>query len=176
MNALASFVRTLRSEDSPWDKYEKGDKTAISEEVIAGFNIFSDAEKAACTLCHVPPGYTDGDFHNIGIGFDKEMPDMGRGKILAAKTPPDPKADVMMGAFKTPTLRSITDSAPYFHDGRAKTLDEAVNLLLAGGIDNPHKDEKLKEHKLSAEEKKSMMAFLKAISPTPAKFERPALP
>ena len=174
--ALATFVRTLRSEDSSWDKYEKGDKAAVSEEVIAGFKIFSDAEKAACTLCHVPNTYSDGGFHNIGIGFDKEMPDMGRGKILAEKTPPDPTADAMMGAFKTPSLRSIADTGPYFHDGRAKTLDEAVTLLLKGGIDNPHKDEKLKEHKISAEEKKALMAFLKAISPTPAKFERPMLP
>ena len=174
VKALATFVRTLRSEDSAWDKYEKGDKTAVSDQVIQGFEVFSSADKAQCTLCHVPPALTDKSFHNTGIGMDKEKPDMGRGKILADKK--DPGADAMMGAFKTPTLRSITDTAPYFHDGRAKTLDEAVTLMLKGGIDNPNKDEKLKERKISPQEKAALMAFLKAISPPPAKFERPTLP
>jgi len=173
VNALATFVRTLRSEFN-WDEYEKNAKP--DDEAVAGYKIFSDADKAGCTLCHVPPNFSDGEFHNIGIGFDKEMPDMGRGKILAERTPPDPNADAMMGAFKTPTLRGITDTAPYFHDGRAKTLDEAVTLLLKGGIDNPHKDAKLKEHPLTAAERKQLMTFLKTISPTPAKFERPTLP
>lgn len=174
VKALATFVRTLRSEDSAWDKYEKGDKSAVSEEVVKGFEVFSSTDKAQCTLCHVPPTYTDKTFHNVGIGTDKEKPDAGRGKILADKQ--DPGADAMTGAFKTPTMRSITDTAPYFHDGRAKTLDEAVTLMLKGGIPNAKKDEKLTERKISAEEKKALMAFLKAISPTPAKFERPKLP
>jgi len=53
--ALAAFVRTLTSDDSPWDRYERGDKTAVSEDAIAGFKVFSDSDKANCTLCHVPP-------------------------------------------------------------------------------------------------------------------------
>ena len=81
------------------------------------------------------------------------MPDTGRGKILADKQ--DPSAEAMMGAFKTPSLRSVTDTGPYFHDGSAKTLDEAVSLLLKGGVDNAHKDEKLKAHTITAPEKKS---------------------
>jgi cytochrome c peroxidase len=174
VKALATFVRTLRSEDSAWDKYEKGDKAAVNEQVVKGFEVFSSADKAQCTLCHVPPLLSDKDFHNTGIGMDKPMPDMGRGKILADKQ--DASADAMMGAFKTPSLRSVTDTAPYFHDGRAKTLDEAATLMLKGGIDNPHKDEKLKERKITAEEKAALLAYLKALSPAPAKFERPKLP
>jgi cytochrome c peroxidase len=174
VQALATFVRTIRSEDSAWDKYEKGDKTAVSDEVRAGFEIFRGAEKAQCTLCHTPPLYSDKTFHNVGIGMDKQMPDMGRGKILADKK--DPGADAMMGAFKTPSLRSVTDTGPYFHDGRAKTLDEAVSLLLKGGIDNAHKDEKLKARTITDIEKKALIAWIKAISPTPAKFEKPRLP
>jgi cytochrome c peroxidase len=174
VKALAAFVRTLRSEDSAWDKYEKGDKTAVNEQVIKGFEVFSSADKAQCTLCHVPPALTDKDFHNVGIGMNKAMPDLGRGKVLTEKG--DPGADAKIGAFKTPTLRSITDTAPYFHDGSVKTLDEAVTLMLKGGIDNPNKDEKLKERKITAEEKAALMAYLKAISPTPAKFEPPTLP
>jgi len=174
VQALASFVRTIRSEDSAWDKFEKGDKAAVSDEVRAGFQVFRSNEKAQCTLCHTPPLYSDKSFHNLGIGSNKPMPDTGRGKILADKK--DPGADAMMGAFKTPSLRSVTDTAPYFHDGSAKTLEEAVNTLLKGGVDNPHKDEKLKARMITDPEKKALISFLKAISPIPAKFERPKLP
>lgn len=174
VNALATFVRTLRSEDSAWDKFERGDKSAVSDEVRAGFEVFRGAEKAQCTLCHTPPLYSDKTFHNVGIGSDKPMPDNGRGKILADKS--DPQAEAMMGAFKTPSLRSVTDTGPWFHDGSAKTLDEAVTLLLKGGVDNPHKDEKLKARTITAPEKRALISFLKALSPTPAKFERPKLP
>jgi cytochrome c peroxidase len=174
VKALATFVRTIRSEDSPWDKYEKNDKTAVSKVAVAGFEVFRSDDKAQCGLCHTPPLYTDKDFHNIGIGFDKDMPDQGRGKILADKK--DPAAEAKMGAFKTPTLRSVAETGPYFHDGRAKTLDEAVTLLLKGGIDNPHKDEKLKERKITAPEKAALIEFMKALSPAPMKFERPKLP
>src|SRR5262245_30372436 len=81
--AIATFVRTIRSQNSPWDKYQQGDKSAVSEDVIKGFTVFSDTDKANCTLCHVPPLFTDTLFHNVGIGFDKPMPDLGRGKTLA---------------------------------------------------------------------------------------------
>jgi cytochrome c peroxidase len=174
VQALATFVRTIRSEDSPWDKYEKGDKEAVSLEVRAGFEVFRGSEKANCSLCHLPPLYTDKSFHNVGIGFDKENPDQGRGKILADAK--DPGADAMMGAFKTPTLRSVAESGPYFHDGRARTLEEAVDLMLKGGIDNPKKDEKLTARSISPEEKKALITFLRALSPAPTKFERPTLP
>jgi cytochrome c peroxidase len=171
VKALATFVRTLRSEDSAWDKYEKGDKTAVSDMARAGFEVFRTAE---CGLCHTPPLYTDKSFHNVGVGMDKPMPDNGRGKILADKS--DPQAESMMGAFKTPTLRSVVHTGPYFHDGSAKTLDEAVTFLLKGGIDNAHKDEKLTPRNISAAEKNALIEFLKALSPEPAKFERPTLP
>ena len=171
VQALATFVRTLRSEDSPWDKYEKGDKEAVSTDVRAGFEVFRTAE---CGLCHTPPLYTDKLFHNIGIGMNKEMPDAGRGKILADKK--DPDAEKMTGAFKTPTLRSVAESGPYFHDGSGKTLEQAVDVLLKGGIDNPHKDEKLKARTLTGPEKKMLITWLRALSPAPVKFERPKLP
>jgi cytochrome c peroxidase len=175
VKALATFVRTLRSEDSPWDKYdgtsETQDKSAVSDVARAGFEVF---RKAECGLCHMPPLYSDKDFHNTGIGMNKENPDMGRGKILADRK--DPGADAKMGAFKTPSLRSVAETAPYFHDGSVKTLDEAVTLMLKGGVDNPHKDEKLKAFEATPAQKGALVEFLKALSPTPTKFERPTLP
>ena len=178
--ALATFVRTLKSENAPWDKYEKGDKSAVPEDAIKGFTVFSDSDKANCTLCHLPPLYTDTLFHNVGIGYDKPMPDLGRGKFLSdaaekAKTK-DPTAETMQGAFKTPTMRSVTETAPYFHDGRAKTLEDAVDLLLKGGIKNPHLDEKLQPRKISKEERTQLMAFLRSLTPEQAPFQRPQVP
>jgi cytochrome c peroxidase len=178
--ALAAFVRTLVSDGSAWDRYEKGDRAAVSEEVIAGFRIFSDSDKANCTLCHLPPLYTDTLFHNTGVGYDKPMPDLGRGKFLSdraqAAGTTDPTAAPLNGAFKTPTLRSITETAPYFHDGRAATLEEAVDLMLAGGIANPNRDEKLQARMLTPEERTQLLAFLRSLTPESTPFERPTLP
>jgi cytochrome c peroxidase len=155
--ALATFVRTIKSENAPWDKYQQGDKSAVSEDAIKGFTVFSD------TL-----------FHNVGVGYDKPTPDLGRGKILADAK--DPNAEAMQGAFKTPTLRSITETAPYFHDGRSATLDDAVDFMLKGGIKNPHLDEKLQPKKISKEERDQLLAFLKSLTPEPTPFAKPQIP
>jgi cytochrome c peroxidase len=178
--ALATFMRTIKSEDSPWDRYEQGDKSAVSEDAVKGFDVFSHQNKANCTLCHLPPLFTDTLFHNVGIGTDKPMPDKGRGKILedeakAAGTKDDKAAD-MMSAFKTPTLRGIVDAAPYFHDGRKKTLEEAALLMLGGGIDNPNIDPKLKKRNISPKEFAQLIAFIKSLTPEKKPFEKPTLP
>ena len=168
IKAIASFVRTIRSGDSPWDRYEKGDKKAVGEDATRGWELFRN--KAGCAACHVPPMFSDNSFHDVGIGFDKPEPDLGRGK--AAK---DEKEN---GAFKTPTLRSVTTHAPYFHDGRAATLDAAVDYMLSGGIKdkNPNLDKQLKPVKLSAKERTDLLAFITALTPAPTPFERPKLP
>ena len=141
VQALASFVRTIRSGGSPWDKREKGDKAAVDKAAEAGFEVFRN--KTGCAACHAPPAYTDNDFHDTGIGFDKPEPDVGRGKIA--------KDDKLNGAFKTPTLRSVGTHPPFFHDGSKASLDDAVDFMLAGGIKdkNPNIDPKLKAVKLS---------------------------
>ena len=85
--------------------------------------------------------FTDQQYHNIGIGMDQPTPDVGR--FTVTKKPED------TGAFKTPTLRDIAKSAPYFHDGSAKTLEEAVDIMLAGGKPNQYLDKKIFSHKRS---------------------------
>jgi cytochrome c peroxidase len=178
--ALANFVRTIKSEGAAWDKYEAGDKTAVSQEVIDGFDVFTSTRRANCTLCHLPPLYTDTLFHNVGVGFDKPMPDMGRGKILAdaakAKNTTDPEAEKLTGAFKTPTLRGVINHPPYFHDGRAMTLDDAIDFMTKGGIRNDHVDEKLKPRQMRPEDKTKLIAFLKSLTPEEKPFEKPTLP
>lgn len=175
VGAIAAFVRTLVSADSPWDRYELGDETAVSEDAIAGFDVFS--ETANCALCHLPPLFTDTLYHNIGVGFDSEEPDMGRGAFLE-RTEPEPteEAATLQGAFKTPTLRSITETAPYFHDGAVETLEAAVDFVLGGGHANANLDEKLKPKELTTEQRSQLMAFLRALTPDHGPFERPTLP
>jgi cytochrome c peroxidase len=166
--ALASFIRTIRSGDSPWDRYEKGDKKAVGEDAVRGFELFRN--KAGCAACHAPPMYTNNGFHNIGIGFDKPEPDPGRGKIS--------KNEKENGAFKTPTLRSVTTHPPYFHDGRAATIEDAIDYMLSGGIKekNPNLDPLLKKVKLSTKERADLIAFVKSLEAPAAPFEAPKLP
>ena len=164
--ALASFVRTLRSGDSAWDKYEKGDKTAVSADAVEGFKVFT--AKAQCALCHAPPLYTDFGFHNIGVTVDKDKkPEEGR----AGQT----KDVSETGAFKTPGLRSVTKSGPFFHDGGTATLDAAVAYMVAGGTKNEHLDKKLRAVKLSKKEMAQLMAFIGALESTET-FEKPVVP
>lgn len=176
VDALSTFVRSLVADQSPWDRYELGDENAVSADAIAGFEVFSLDTKANCTLCHLPPLYTDTLFHNIGVGFDGENPDLGRGAFLARQEPPDPDAAAMNGAFKTPTLRNVTLHPPYFHDGSAATLDEAVDYLLTGGHANEWLDEALQPREITDEEKAQLMAFLEALTTTPEPYVRPELP
>lgn len=168
VKALASFVRTIRTEEAPWDRHEKGDKKAVGDDAARGFELFRN--KAGCAGCHAPPLYTDNGFHDVGIGFDKPQPDVGRGKIS--------KNEKENGAFKTPHLRSVTTHAPYFHDGRAATIEEAVDYMLSGGIKdkNPNLDVRMKPVKLSAKERKDLLAFVKSLEAPATPYERPTLP
>ena len=79
------------------------------------------------------------------------------------------------GLFGPSSLRSVTESGPYFHDGRAKSLDDAVDFMLKGGIPNPHLDEKLKTKMISKDERGQLMAFLKSLT-AEQKFDKPQMP
>ena len=99
---------------------------------------------------------TDQQYHNVGIGMDQKEPDVGR--FTVTKKPED------TGAFKTPTLRDISKSAPYFHDGSVATLGEAVDLMLGGGKPNDHLDKKnLQKHDITKEQRDDLLAFLKSL-------------
>lgn len=170
VKALASFVRTIRAGDAPWDKIDKdaADKSKESEAARRGFALFRG--KAGCAACHAPPMFTDNGFHDVGIGYDKDVkePDIGRGKVTSNKDD--------NGKFKTPHLRNITSHAPYFHDGRAATLDEAVDYMLAGGNKNDNLDKQLKKVTLSKAEREDLMAFLKSLDAPAEPFAAPTPP
>lgn len=163
--ALAAYMRTIISQTTPFDKYLKGDKSAISEAAQRGWLVFN---KAKCVNCHVGSLLTDKQFHNVGIGMKAEKPDLGRFNVT--------KIEKDTGAFKTPTLRDVARSAPYFHDGSVATLEEAVKLMVGGGIDNPHLDRvNLQKADLTEGEVKDLIEFLKSLTET-AVLTEPKLP
>ncbi len=163
--ALATFMRTIISRDTAWDRAQKGDATAMSDAAKRGWEVF---QKAKCTNCHNGVFFTDQQYHNIGIGMKAEKPDVGRFNVS--------KAEKDTGAFKTPTLRDVARSAPYFHDGSVATLEEAVKLLVGGGIDNPHLDKvNLQKADLKDAEVKDLVEFLNALT-EPARIPEPKLP
>ena len=177
VKALATFVRTIHAGDTAYDRLPA--RTRDASPAGKGFEVFSKV--AQCTLCHLPPTFSDGLFHNVGIGYDAEKPDLGRGKILAdaaakAGTPAPPEAEAQQGAFKTPTLRGVALSGPYFHDGSAATLEEAVDLMIGGGKPNAHRDEKLKAVTLTAAQRTSLLTFLRSLTPVVKTYQRPTLP
>jgi cytochrome c peroxidase len=165
MKAISAYERTIISGDTAWDRWKAGDNTAISMSAYRGWNIF---QAIRCNNCHDGVLFTDQQYHNIGIGMDQKEPDPGRGKVT--NKPED------TGAFKTPTLRDIARSAPYFHDGSAKTLEEAVDIMLGGGKENQYLDKKnLQAHKILPEQREDLLNFLRSLS-VDCKITKPALP
>lgn len=165
--ALAAFLRSLKSGNSPWDKFEAGDAAAVSAEAKRGFEVF---KKAGCVACHVPPLYTDFDFHQVGVGMEKPEAERDNGRKDATKKDED------FGKFKTPSLRNVAVSAPYFHDGRAATLDEAIDFMAQGFSKYKGVDAKLKVAKLSKQDKAALKAFLTSLSGESTYSGAPTLP
>ncbi len=163
--ALAAYFRSLVSEDSPWDRYESGDRKAVSSDAVAGFGLFMG--KGRCATCHMPPFFGNSTYFNIGLESGKAKPDPGRFTVT--------KLDADSGAFKTPTLRSIALSAPYFHDGSRATLTEAVRYMASGGGDDPKKTSALVATGLSEAEIGQVVEFLKTLTSTEP-WTAPALP
>jgi cytochrome c peroxidase len=165
VKAIAAFERTIISGSTAWDRYRTGDQSALSESAVRGWNIF---QAIKCTNCHDGVLLTDQQYHNIGIGMDQKEPDLGRFKVT--NKPED------TGAFKTPTLRDISKSAPYFHDGSAKTLEEALDTMLGGGKPNQYLDRKnLEKHNVLPDQRQSLLDFLKALEAT-CTLTKPRLP
>lgn len=125
--------------------------------------------KASCSLCHVGEDLTDELFHNIGVGYDKPEPDLGR----FDKT----KLEADKGAFKTPSLRNIALTAPYMHDGSLQTLMQVVEHYDRGGIPNPQLSNKIFALKLSEQEKQDIVRFMEeALTGGITEVEVPRLP
>lgn len=154
-HALASYVRSILSGNSPFDRFVNGDRSALSEQQQVGLRIFRG--KGNCTACHVGPTLSDERTHNTGVAWrDGRMQDEGR-FIVSGK-------EQDRGAFKTPTLRDVAHTAPYMHDGSLATLDAVVEFYSEGGRANPNRDPELHRLRLTAPEKQALIAFLRSLS------------
>lgn len=187
--AIATFERTILSGNSAYDRYLAGDTKALSESQKRGMVLFglrlpleddfqaegTTLQKAKCTLCHVGFNFTDEKFHNLGVGYDEKsqsFADLGRWQA----TPIGAKSDGDIGAFKTPTLRNLKDTAPYLHDGSEKTLLDVVKFYNRGGNANRYLDKDMTPLNLTDQEMADVAAFLEGLQGEVTKVEVPALP
>ncbi len=158
--AIAAFERTVLSGDSPYDKFKAGDESALTEAQKRGLQVF---ESVGCDSCHKPPLFSNYMFVNAGIGSDKPEPDEGKEE----------------GKFRVPALRDVANTFPYFHDGSAATLEEAVKLMAEGGRPNDNLSSILKqvgEEGIDEAKQKDIVEFLKALTGNPPTTEAPELP
>lgn len=165
MMALSAFERTIVGGNTAYDRFNAGNASAMSEAAKRGFEVFKQAK---CDNCHAGLLFTDLQFHNVGIGMDLPTPDIGRSTFT--KKPED------TGAFKTPTLRDVARSAPYFHDGSAATLEDAVDIMLDGGKPNQYLDKKnIEKRNVTPEQRADLLEFLKALN-VDCQLKEPPLP
>ena len=165
--AIATFERSVVSKNSPYDKYWAGNKSAMSASAVNGMNLFFG--KAKCSICHNGPVFTDSGFHNIGVKAEGPLKiDLGRYN--------ETKVDFDKGAFKTPGLRSISQSAPYMHNGTEASLEDVVAFYDRGGDVKENLSPFITPLGLNAQEKKALVEFLKALDGEPIKVILPNLP
>jgi len=191
LTAIATYERTLASFGSPFDRFIAGDQNAMTDAAKRGWESFNT--KARCNLCHALTDnqrdvtvFTDNDFHNIGIGIIRHrvvplavqaerelaqghLQDIDRaaiesetsvlGRFLITKK----EADI--ASFKTPDLRNVLVTAPYFHDGSQQTLWDAVDHYNKGdGLANPWLDEDIQPLALTEPEIDDLVAFLASLT------------
>jgi len=165
--AIATFERSVVSKNSSYDKYERGDKSAMSASAVRGIEVFFG--KGKCAICHSGPGFTDSGFHNIGVKQHGPLKkDDGRFNVT--------KEDFDKGAFKTPGLRHVSRTAPYMHDGSAATLEDVVEFYDRGGDVDNNKTPLITPLELTSQEKKDLVEFLKALEGEPILITLPNLP
>ncbi len=166
--AIAAFERTVLSGNSPYDQYEAGDENALTDDQKEGMQLF---DSAGCSTCHAPPLFSNFRYYNAGVGSDQETPDEGRKDVTGR--------DSDLGKFRVPGLREVANTGPYFHDGSAATLEQAVELMATGGNDNPNLSSVLKsvrDEELSGEDQRKIVEFLKALSGEYPIVDPPELP
>ena len=189
--ALASYQRTLNSANAPFDRWYYGrDSKAMDEQAITGFELFIG--KARCISCHAINKdyalFTDHKLHNTGIGYlnsmgsqdDKQQVIVAPGArltidsdVVAEASEPEPN-DLgyyeITGnpddrwKYKTPTLRNISLTAPYMHNGSLGTLKQVIEFYNQGGVKNELLDPLIQPLKLEKEETGALIAFLNALT------------
>jgi cytochrome c peroxidase len=180
IHCIASFVRTLRSSNAPYDQFMNGDTAALSQSAKAGMELFF-SDRLACGSCHIAPMFTratmtkntDSIYFNTGL-YNVAGSDQYPAEDKGLETITGRSGD--NGKFKTPSLRNVAITAPYMHDGSINTLEEVLDMYARGGrntIAGPFagdgKNNKLKDghingFALSAIEKKQLIDFLFSLT------------
>lgn len=161
LKAIASFERTLTANNSPFDRFVRGEMDALSPAQRRGFNLFRSG-RTRCFECHGLPAFANPDFKIIGVpDADPAQPDYGRFEVT--------KGEGNKFAFKVPTLRNVVLNAPYMHNGKFKTIEEVLDFYAAGGgpgagFKDAKVDDKIHTYTISAEEKQDMVAFLCSLT------------
>lgn len=188
--AIASFERTLVSKNAPIDRFLNGDKEALSPEAKNGYKIFTG--KGKCSECHYGVNLSDDKFYNLGVPENRKMEKDPRiaatirfvAKVYHYEDYPnlkeDPgrylitKARSDWKAFKTPTLREVSKTSPYMHNGVFNTLDEVIEFFDRGGGQG---NGVLKPLGLTADEKSHLKTFLiEALTGEDLKIKAPEIP
>lgn len=171
--AIAAYVRTLQPFTSDFDQYIAGNKAALTDQQVSGFNLFMG--KAQCGTCHfaplfnglIPPAYTLTEFEILGTtasdDFAHPKVSADQGRFEARPTP------YYRGAFKTPTVRNAAVTAPYMHNGAFGSLEKVMEFYDKGGgsglgLDIPDQTLPAAPLNLSDEEKSDIIAFLHSLT------------
>jgi cytochrome c peroxidase len=174
VQAISAYERTLFCGDTKLDRHLAGDATALDADQKAGMELFIG--KAGCHACHTPPFFSDsylmedGSYHNVGVGVagkDTAAVDIGRQKV--SENPSE------WAAFKTPSLRNVSRTAPYLHDGSLGKLRDVVKFMAGGGYKNPAIDPKMVDKHLNDAEIDQLVAFLGSLECTGSLEPPPAL-
>lgn len=184
--AIAAYLGTLTSFNSPVDRYLRGEQATIDPAVRRGFNLFMG--KAACATCHfaptfagtVPPAFSDTESEVLGVPIKADTsnalldPDVGRaGGIKIDQAP------IYVNSFKTPTIRNVALTAPYMHNGAYRTLEDVLTFYDLGGgkgigIDHPYQTLASDRLDFSRRDYADLIAFMKAMTDTTGLTRRPA--
>ncbi|MDR2014855.1 MAG: cytochrome-c peroxidase [Azoarcus sp.] len=156
-DAIAEFEKTLKTPNSRFDKWLKGDPKAITADELKGYRLFKDS---GCVACHNGEAVGGTSFQKMGVfePYKTNSPEIGRAGVT--------KADVERFHFKVPTLRNVELTYPYFHDGAARTLEEAVDIM--GRLQLAKK--------FTTEETALIVAFLKTLTGEQPRLQLPILP
>jgi cytochrome c peroxidase len=183
VRALASFVRTISSFNSPYDRYIRGDSDALTAGQLRGMDMFF-SERLECFHCHGGFNFTDSSTHADALVQSVGFHNNGLYNIGAAGQYPADNTGLYdltgerrdMGHFKAPTLRNIALTSPYMHDGSIETLAGVIEhyerggrLIAAGpyagdGSRNPYRSEFVRGFTLSAQERADLIAFLESLT------------
>lgn len=167
--ALADYVRTLRSGNSPVDRWRYGgDAGALPEAAQRGSDLFHFT--ARCATCHAGFNFSDGRFYNLGVGWNAtsaSFADDGRVRVTGV--------DRDRGAFKTPGLRDVSKHAPYMHDGSLVTLRDVVEFYNRGGNRNPWQSRRLSPLGLTADQVDDLVTFLRSLDSESGEERAPRL-